>query len=81
MRKTEKVSEILILALIGWALIMLLATNLQFEGKGSQRILRVELGSDAASLNQAVAGKDGNDTSGVAHNIELVKRNTYVGGM
>ncbi|HEY4960738.1 MAG TPA: hypothetical protein VII29_07770, partial [Terriglobales bacterium] len=39
------------------------------------RILRVELGEDAAQLNQAVAGPD-NDA--IAHNIEMVVRNTYM---
>jgi hypothetical protein len=78
MRKAEKISEMLIVTLVGWAIIMLLATNLQFDPIGSQRLLRVELGSDAASLNTAVASKDPKDTSGIAHNTELVKRNTYL---
>ena len=78
MRTAEKLSAILIVALIAWAIVMLMATNLQFEGRESQRILRVELGSDVASLNQAVAGADPSDTSGMARNIVLVKRNTYL---
>jgi hypothetical protein len=78
MRKAEKISSILILALIGWAIIMLLATDLQFEPIGSKRILRVELGSDAAALNTAVAGRDQTDAPGVVNNIGIVKRNTYM---
>jgi len=49
------------------------ATN--FQGHEMDRILRVELGSDSAQLNQAVAGPD-ND--GIAHNIQMVVRNTYM---
>jgi hypothetical protein len=75
MRKAEKLSSILILALVGWAILMLLATDLQFEPMGSQRILRVELGSDANSLNTAVAGQD---AAATGHNVDIVNRNTYM---
>ena len=54
MRTTEKTAGILIIALILWGIVMIAATNLQFQGSQSNRILLVELGTDAASLNQAV---------------------------
>ncbi len=73
MRVTEKAVAIIILALSAWAIIMWAATN--FRGHEVNRILRVELGSDAASLNQAVSGPD---ADAVAHNIQMVKRNTYM---
>jgi hypothetical protein len=76
MRATEKVVAIMIVALSVWAILMRVTTN--FQGPGSDRILRVELGSDAASLNKAVAGNDRRDTEGVAHNIQMVIRNTYM---
>ena len=73
MRVTEKAVAILILALSAWAIVMWMASS--FEGNEPNRILRVELGEDAAQLNQAVAGPD-NDA--IAHNIEMVVRNTYM---
>jgi hypothetical protein len=76
MRNTEKAVAILILALWAWVIITWAATS--FQGHESDRILRVELGSDAASLNRAVAANDRNDRSGIAHNIEMVVRNTYM---
>jgi hypothetical protein len=76
MRVTEKAVAIIILALITWAVIMSAATN--FVGNESSRILRVELGSDAASLKQAVAANGRNDRDGIAHNVQMVLRNTYM---
>jgi hypothetical protein len=76
MRNTEKAVAILILALWAWAIATWAATS--FQGHESNRILLVELGSDAASLNQAVAANDRNDRSGIAHNVEMVVRNTYM---
>ena len=73
MRVTEKAVAIIILALSAWAILMWAATN--FQGHETDRILRVDLGSDSAQLNQAVAGPD-ND--GIAHNIQMVVRNTYM---
>ena len=73
MRVTEKAVAIMILALSAWAITMWAATN--FEGHESNRLLRVELGSDSAQLNQAVAGPD---DAGIAHNIQMVVRNTYM---
>lgn len=73
MRVTEKAVAVLILALAGWMIVMWAATR--FQGDEVNRILRVELGSDAASLNQAVKG---NDRGEVAHNIQMVVRNTYM---
>ncbi len=52
MRSTEKFVAILVLALVAWAVLMALATS--FQGSQSNRILLVELGTDAVSLNQAV---------------------------
>jgi hypothetical protein len=78
MRTTEKISAILILALISWGLIMFLTTELRFEGSGAQRILRIELGSDASSLSQAVAAVAPRDAAGVARNVGLVTLNTYM---
>ena len=69
MRATEKIVAIMIVALSVWALLMQVSTS--FQGNGSDRILRVELGSDAASLSQAVAGNP-------AHNRHMVVRNTYM---
>ena len=69
MRATEKIVAIMIVALSVWAVLMQVSTS--FQGNGSDRILRVELGSDAASLNQAVAGNP-------AHNRQMVVRNTYM---
>src|SRR6516164_493255 len=69
MRATEKIVAIMIVALSVWAVLMEVSTS--FQGNGSDRILRVELGSDAASLNQAVAGNP-------AHNRQMVVRNTYM---
>ena len=73
MRVTEKAVAIVILALSAWAVVMWMATT--FQGHEVNRILRIELGSDAAALNQAVAAAD-ND--GVAHNIQMVVRNTHM---
>jgi hypothetical protein len=70
MRVTEKAVAIVILALSGWAILMWGASN--FQGHEANRILRVELGSDAAQLSQAVEGPD------IAHNIQVVVRNTYM---
>jgi len=50
----------------------------RFTGSQSNRILLVELGSDAASLNQAVQANGNTDREGIAHNIQMVKRNTYM---
>ena len=71
MRAIEKAVAIMILALSAWAIIMWAATS--FQGQESDRILRMELGSSAASLRQAVQSDDSN---GVAHNIQMVVRNT-----
>lgn len=76
MRTTEKLVAILILGLAAWAVLMTLATN--FRGSQSNRILLVELGSDAASLDQAVQANGQTDRDGVAHNIRMVVRNTYM---
>ena len=76
MRATEKAVAIMILSLSAWAIIMWAATS--FQGHESDRILRVELGSDAASLNQAVHGNDDNDRDGIARNIQMVLRYTYL---
>ena len=76
MRTNEKVVAVLILALWTWVIVMWAATS--FQGHESNRILRVELGSDAASLNQAVAANDRYDKAGIAHNIQMVVRNTYM---
>jgi hypothetical protein len=73
MRMTEKAVAILILALSAWAILMWAATS--FQGNGANRILRVELGSDSAQLNQAVAA---NEIDGIAHNVQMVVRNTYM---
>ena len=73
MRVTEKAVAILILALAAWAIIMWAATN--FQGHETNRILRVELGSDSAQLSQAVTA---DDNDGIAHNIQMVVRNTYM---
>ena len=74
MRAIEKAVAVMILALSAWAVIMWAATS--FQGNESNRILRVELGSDAASLNQAVAGQWQQLTRRIAHNIQMVVRNT-----
>lgn len=71
MRMIEKIASVLIVALWAWALIMWTATS--FRGQETDRIMRVELSLDAASLNQAVSGPDRSD---VAHNMEMVVRNT-----
>jgi hypothetical protein len=71
MRTIEKAVAIIILALTAWAVITWAATR--FDGFQPNRILRVQLGSDAAQLNQAVAAPD-ND--GVANNVRMVVRNT-----
>ena len=73
MRVTEKAAAVLILALSTWVVIMWAATS--FQGYEANRMLRLELGSDAASLNQAVRGTA---TDGVAYNIQMVVRNTYM---
>jgi hypothetical protein len=73
MRVTEKAIAIIILALSVWAILMWAATS--FEGSEANRILRVELGAEASQLNHAVAAPD-ND--GIARNIQMVVRNTYL---
>jgi len=73
MRAIEKAAAVAILALSAWTIIMWAATR--FQGNESNRILRVELGADAVALNQAVAA---NDSDGIAHNIRMVVRNTYM---
>jgi len=76
MRSTEKVVCFLIVALCVWAISMQVATNLQFQGSQSNRIMLVELGSDAAALNLAVQANGPRDFDGIAHNIRMVVRNT-----
>ena len=76
MRTIEKTVAILIVALAAWAILMSLATS--FRGSQSNRILLVELGSDAASLNLAVQADGSSDRDGVAHNIRMMVRNTYL---
>jgi len=76
MRATEKVVAIMIVALSVWAIWMKASSN--FVGTESNRILRVELGSDKESLAQAVRGNGSRDGEGVAHNIRMVIRNTYM---
>jgi hypothetical protein len=78
MRAAEKFAAILIVALSVWAIVMMAATNWQFKGSQRDRILLVELGSDAASLRTAVQTGVRNDPEGVAHNVRLVVRNTYM---
>jgi hypothetical protein len=78
MRTTEKTAGFLILALVVWGALMMVATNFQFQGRQSNRILLLELGSDAATLNQAVQAGDKSNAAGFAHNIELVIRNTHL---
>jgi hypothetical protein len=74
MRTTEKIVAILILSLVTWAILMMVFTN--FQGSVPNRILLVELGSDAASLNEAVQANGRLDREGIAHNIQVVVRNT-----
>jgi hypothetical protein len=76
MRATEKAVAILIVALSVWAVLMKVTTS--FQGTESHRILRVELGSDAASLYQAVRANGRTDVEGVTHNIQMVIRHTYM---
>jgi hypothetical protein len=76
MRKTEKIVAILIVALVAWFGLMTAATS--FQGSESNRILRVELGSDAASLTRAVQANGESDRDGIARNIQMVVRNTYM---
>jgi len=71
MRVMERIAAVLIVSLSVWVLVMWAGTR--FEGEEPNRIMRVELGSDAASLNRAVRAADEN---GIAHNIEMVVRNT-----
>ena len=78
MRTTEKTAGILIVALMIWAVAMIAATNLQFQGSQSNRIMIVELGSDAATLRQAVQTDDKRDLTGLVRNTELVIRNTQL---
>src|SRR6516162_7653386 len=78
MRKTEKFVAILIVALSAWALVMMAATDWQFKGNIRNRILLVEIGSDAASLNHAVQTGVRSDPDGIAQNVRLVVRNTYM---
>jgi hypothetical protein len=76
MRTTEKVVAIFVIALSFWAILMMAATN--FQGSHSNRILLVELGADAASLNEAVQAAGKGDRDGITHNIQMVIRNTYM---
>jgi hypothetical protein len=76
MRATERVVAILIVTLLVWAVLMKVAPS--FQGTESSRILRVELGSDAASLYKAVRGNNRTDVEGVTHNIQMVVRHTYM---
>jgi hypothetical protein len=73
MRVIEKAVAIIILALIGWTVIMYAATR--FDSFQSNRILRVELGSAAGQLSQAVTALD---SSGITNNIQMVIRNTQM---
>ena len=74
MRVTEKTVAIMILALSAWSIFMWAATR--FQGNEPNRILRVELGSDAASLDRAVQPNDSADKDGIVRNIQTVVRNT-----
>lgn len=77
MRTTEKIVATFVIALSFWAILMMVATN--FQGPHSNRILLVELGADATSLNEAVQAAGGkSDREGIAHNIQMVIRNTYM---
>ena len=76
MRVTEKAVAVMIVALSVWVILMRLSTN--FQGPGSDRILRVELGSDKESLDQAVRASSSRDAEGVSHNVQMVVRNTYL---
>jgi hypothetical protein len=78
MRNAEKLVAVLIVALSTWALIMMAATNWQFKGNTRNRILLVEIGSDAASLTKAVQTGVTDDPNGKAGNVRLVVRNTYM---
>lgn len=78
MRTTEKTAGFLILALVVWAIVMMAAVNLQFQGSQSNRILLVEMGSDAGTLRQAVQTDDKTDLTGMARNTELVVRSTHL---
>lgn len=73
MRVTEKAVAVIILALAAWAILMWTVTS--FQGHEVDRVMRVELGSDAANLDQAVAGTE---KGGVDHNIQMVVRNTHL---
>jgi hypothetical protein len=73
MRVTEKAAAILILALSTWAIIMSAASR--FQGYEANRVLRVELGSGAEALNEAVRGAA---PDGMQYNIQMVIRNTYM---
>ena len=73
MRVTEKAVAIMILTLAAWSILMWAASS--FDGHEVNRVLRVELGSDAADLNQAVAATN---STGVANNIGIMIRNTYL---
>jgi hypothetical protein len=73
MRVTEKAVAVIILALSAWAILMWAATS--FHGDEFNRILRVELGADAAQLNHAVAGPNNDE---ITHNVQMVVRNTYM---
>ena len=76
MRSTEKLVAVLIVALAAWAVLMTLATG--FRGSQSNRILLVQLGTDAAALNRAVQANSSSDREGVAYNVQMVVRNTYM---
>ncbi len=76
MRSTEKLVAVLIVALAGWAVLMTVTTG--FRGSQSNRILLVQLGTDAASLNRAVEANGSSDREGIAHNVQMVVRNTYM---
>jgi hypothetical protein len=76
MRSTEKLVAVLIVALAAWAALMMFATG--FQGSQSNRILLVQLGTDATALNRAVEANGFTDREGIAHNIQMVVRNTYL---
>ncbi len=73
MRLIERITAILIVTSWIWLGLMWVTTS--FQGEEPDRILRVEIGSDATSLNRAVRGPD---RDAVAHNIQMVVRNTYL---
>ena len=78
MRTTEKTARYLILAVMVWGLVMIASTNLEYQGSQPNRILRLELGSDAGTLRQAVQADNEKDFNGMAQNTELVIRSTHL---